>query len=118
MEKTVNQNQNVTEEQNPELQEQSQELTEQNPESQKRSKKKNTRKGLYKEDKYTILVPVKEKDASDLTIIVNGKTWKIQRGVEVVVPRSVYEVYRNMERMDTLAILRQRALVEANANNK
>lgn len=120
MEKSVDQNPEITE---PEIMEQNLEITEQKPskpETSEKSKKskKNTKKGLYKEDEYKIFAPVKEKDASDLTIIVNGKTYKIQRGVEVTVPRAVYEVYKNMERMDTLAILRQRALMEANANNK
>lgn len=73
---------------------------------------KNVRLGKYQEDTYKITVPLSEKDASDLTIIVNGKTYKIERGVEVTVPRAVYEVYQNMLRMDTLAIKRQRDLVE------
>lgn len=76
------------------------------------------RRGLYTEEKYKVTVPLSEKDDSDLTIIVNGKTYKIQRGVEVVMPRAVYEVYQNMLRMDTLALKRRRALEEAYKNNK
>lgn len=74
--------------------------------------KKTARLGKYQEDSYKISAPLSDKDASDLTIIVNGKTYKIKRGEEVTVPRSVYEVYQNMLRMDALAIKRQRKLVE------
>ena len=34
------------------------------------------------------------KDADkDIVLIVNGKAWQIQRGVEVEIPKYLYEVY-------------------------
>ena len=44
---------------------------------------------------------------NDVFVCVNGKTYQIQRGVEVQVPKFVKEVLDNTERMDELAIKRQ-----------
>ena len=40
------------------------------------------------------------KYSGDETVIVNGKSYKIQRGVEVEVPLSVYEVLQNSMEQD------------------
>lgn len=42
----------------------------------------------------------------DVFVSVNGKTYQIQRGVEVEVPDYVKEVLDNMEKMDNLAMER------------
>lgn len=42
----------------------------------------------------------------DVFVSVNGKTYQIQRGVEVEVPDFVKEVLDNMEKMDNLAMER------------
>ena len=42
----------------------------------------------------------------DVFVSVNGQTYQIQRGVEVVVPDFVNEVLDNMEKMDNLAMER------------
>ena len=39
----------------------------------------------------------------DITVIVNGKSWRIQRGVEVEIPRSVYNVIIQSEEQDLKA---------------
>ena len=49
----------------------------------------------------------------DVTVGVNGKTWLIQRGVPVKVPRYVFEVIRNSELQDRASARTQRALESA-----
>lgn len=39
----------------------------------------------------------------DITIIVNGKSWRIQRGVDVKIPRYVYNVLMQSEEQDLKA---------------
>ncbi len=39
----------------------------------------------------------------DITVIVNGKPWRIQRGVEVEIPRYVYNVIIQSEEQDLKA---------------
>lgn len=41
-----------------------------------------------------------EKYSSDVTVVVNGKVYQIQRGVKVKVPRFVAEVLENQTRQD------------------
>lgn len=68
--------------------------------------------GLYQEETYKIELPLTEDKEDDVTVIVNGLVTKIQRGVEVEVSASVYEVLKNSERMDKLALMRRRKLSE------
>ena len=42
----------------------------------------------------------KDKYSEDVTVVVNGNTFRIQRGVEVEVPYYVAEVLRNSEKAD------------------
>ena len=66
--------------------------------------------GTKREDKPVKMVKVKlHKDKNtkrDVFVSVNGKTWQIQRGVEVEVPDFVKEVLTNTEKMDNLALER------------
>ena len=39
----------------------------------------------------------------DITVIVNGKSWRIQRGVDVEIPRYVYNVIIQSEEQDLKA---------------
>ena len=71
---------------------------------------KEEKKGLYTQDKYDITIPLTSDKQDDLTVCVNGEITKIQRGVPVTVSASVYEVIKNSENMDNLAIIRRRAL--------
>ncbi len=49
----------------------------------------------------------------DVLVGVNGKTWQIQRGVPVTVPRYVAEVIRNSEMQDRASAMKQKALESA-----
>lgn len=58
-----------------------------------------------KKDDITRLVKIKlfkdkDKYSEDVTVVVNGTTFRIQRGVEVEVPYYVAEVLRNSEKAD------------------
>ena len=44
-----------------------------------------------------------DKYKDDITVIVNGKIWRIQRGVEVMIPRYVYNVIKQSEKQDLAA---------------
>jgi hypothetical protein len=66
-------------------------------------------KGKYTEETYTVQLPNVKEGSGDVTVGVNGKIYKIMRGEKVTVPRAVYEVLMNSEKMDNLAIVRQRA---------
>jgi hypothetical protein len=48
----------------------------------------------------------------DLVIIVNGKTWQIQRGVQVMIPRYVYLAHRQAEKQKTAAARHNQALID------
>lgn len=39
----------------------------------------------------------------DITVIVNGKPWRIQRGVDVEIPRYVYDIIMRSEEQDLKA---------------
>lgn len=44
-----------------------------------------------------------DKYKDDITVIVNGKPWRIKRGEEVMVPRYVYDVLKQSEKQDRAA---------------
>lgn len=73
--------------------------------------KKAEKTGLYKEDFYNITLPLTSEKQDDLTVSVNGEITKIQRGEPVRVSAAVYEVIKNSENMDNLAIKRRAALM-------
>lgn len=68
---------------------------------------------LYPNETYMITLPLTEEKQDDVPVSINGKTWLIKRGEEVEVPGMVYEVLMNSQKMDQLAVKRQR---EAAAN--
>lgn len=39
----------------------------------------------------------------DITVIVNGKSWRIKRGEEVMIPKYVVDVIRQSEKQDLAA---------------
>lgn len=51
-------------------------------------------------EKVTFTIPRSDdsRSRSDVTIIVNGRTYLIKRGVPVTVPRAVYEVWEARQR--------------------
>ena len=61
-------------------------------------------------EKVTINIPMSEQEQDDWFCCINGKTFLVQRGVPVIVPRCVKEVYDNQVRMNQESIRRSRAL--------
>lgn len=44
-----------------------------------------------------------DKYKDDITVIVNGRIWRIKRGEEVMIPRYVYNVLKQSEKQDRTA---------------
>ena len=63
-------------------------------------------------DMVTISLPLTKERQDDVFVAINGVSYLIKRGEEVTIPRNVYEVIKNSERMDTLALMRSKALQE------
>jgi len=61
-------------------------------------------------EKVFIEIPLSEQEQDDWFCCVNGKTFQVQRGQKVLVPRFVKEVWENEKRMTEEAILRSRKL--------
>jgi uncharacterized protein YfaA (DUF2138 family) len=61
-------------------------------------------------DMVTVSLPLTKERQEDVFVAINGVSYLIKRGEEVTIPRNVYEVLRNSERMDTLALQRSKAL--------
>ncbi len=59
----------------------------------------------------------KDKYSEDVTVVVNGTTFRIQRGVEVEVPYYVAEVLRNSEKADEETETKISELVAKNESN-
>ena len=62
------------------------------------------------EEKVFLEIPISEREQDDWFCCINGETFQIQRGVKVMVPRKVKEVYENEKRMNELSIRRSREL--------
>ena len=62
------------------------------------------------EEKVIIEIPISEQEQDDWFCCINGKTFQVQRGQQVLVPRYVKEVYDNEKRMTEESIRRSRAL--------
>jgi|GEM_PF-748025 len=67
-----------------------------------------------KEETYKIMLPLTKELQDDVFVGINGKTYQLQRGVEVEVNRAVYEVLLNSQKMDNLAIARSNELAKGN----
>jgi type IV secretory pathway VirB9-like protein len=67
-------------------------------------------KNLYDKEKYTVTLELTEEKQNDVNVIINGEVTQIKRGEEVEVSAAVYEVLKNSERMDALALKRRKAL--------
>lgn len=57
---------------------------------------------------YSELVPFKafkdrDKYKDDLVVGINGKIWRIKRGVQVMIPRAVYDIIAQSEEQDLVA---------------
>ena len=64
-----------------------------------------------KEETVTIKLPLTRDKQADVPVIINGRSWLLKRGVEVEVPKCVYEVLQNSEKMDSLAVERSMSLI-------
>ena len=49
-------------------------------------------------EKVEFVAPIDEKDNADHLIIVNGKGWRIKRGVKVMIPRYVANAYYDAQK--------------------
>ena len=67
-----------------------------------------------KEETYKIMLPLTKELQDDVFVGINGKSYQLQRGVEVEVNRAVYEVLLNSQKMDNLAIARSNELAKGN----
>lgn len=70
------------------------------------------------EEKVLLNVPMYEGNVDDWVCIINGKTYQVQRGVDVLVPKYVKEVYDNSVRQQTEALKRSQALQKAALDKK
>lgn len=57
-----------------------------------------------------VTLPLTRDKQEDVFVGVNGKTFLIKRGEEVEVPECVYEILKNSEKMDSLALTRSMEL--------
>ena len=78
------------------------------------TKKTTKNKSLFEgEEKVTIKLPLTRTEKDDVWVAVNGKAMQIKRGVEVEVPKCIYEVLQHKEEM-----LMQAFEYESNATGK
>ena len=71
----------------------------------------------YWEEKVPYTIPFDRNDSSDVFVAVNGKSYLIQREVEVMLPRNVVEVLENSRRAEYEAYKRRRQLSDEYAND-
>lgn len=53
-----------------------------------------------------------DKYKDDLIVIINGKTWQIQRGKTVLIPRFVYLAIKQAERQKAVAAEHSQGLID------
>jgi len=71
----------------------------------------------YWEEKIPYTIPFDRSDNSDVFVAVNGKSYQIQREVEVMLPRNVVEVLENSRRAEYEAYKKRRQLSDEYAND-
>jgi hypothetical protein len=71
----------------------------------------------YWEEKVPYTIPFDRNDSSDVFVAVNGKSYLIQREVEVMLPRNVVEVLENSRRAEYEAYKRRRQLSDEYEND-
>lgn len=80
--------------------------------------KLDTPKASNPEEKVVLNVPISEQNTDDWVCIINGKTYQVQRGVDVLVPKYVKEVYDNSVRQQIESLKRSQALQKAALEKK
>lgn len=68
-----------------------------------------------KSDMVLLEIPISETEQDDWWCCINGKSYLIQRGEKVLVPRAVKEVYDNQQRQRLESYKRSQALQKAAA---
>jgi hypothetical protein len=71
-----------------------------------------------KSDMVFLEIPISETEQDDWWCCINGKSYLIQRGEKVLVPRAVKEVYDNQQRQRLESYRRSQALQKAAAAKK
>ncbi len=74
------------------------------------TKESTTKDTAKTNDNVTITLPLTRERQEDVFVAVNGISYLIKRGEEVTIPKAVYEVLQNSERMDNLALRRSQDL--------
>ena len=67
----------------------------------------------FMEEKVSIKLPLTKDLKDDVFVRVNQRTWQIQRGVKVDVPRCVAEVLENAEEAERVSMLYQEEHVKS-----
>ena len=63
------------------------------------------KKSLFEgEPKVTINIPLTRSEKEDVWVAVNGKSMQIKRGVDVEVPKCIYEALKHQEKMLRVAM--------------
>ena len=75
----------------------------------KETKTENPEKTNWKE-KVPYTIPLDRNDNSDVFVSVNGRSYNIQRGVEVMLPRNVAKVLDDSRKAEYEAYMRSRKL--------
>lgn len=65
------------------------------------------------EETVTINLPLTRERQEDVFVSVNGRNFQIKRDEDVEVPKVVADVLANSERMDRLALQRQKDLIKS-----
>lgn len=76
------------------------------------AEKKDSGNSKNMEELVNVKLPLTREKQDDVFVSLNGRNMKIKRGVAVAVPRWAYEILKNSEEMDTLALERQRGTVK------
>lgn len=63
-------------------------------------------------EKVRVKLPLSREKSRDAFVSLNGKNMKIRRGVEVEIPRWAYEILKNSEDMDMLALENQKKITK------
>lgn len=70
------------------------------------------------DEKVILEIPISETEQDDWWCCINGKSYLIQRGEKVLVPKAVKEVYDNQQRQRLESYKRSQALQKAAAAKK
>jgi hypothetical protein len=64
-------------------------------------------------DMVSVKLPRTKEKTDDVFVSLNGRNMKIQRGAAVQIPRWAYEILKNSEDMDELALENQKKMTKS-----